>query len=517
MKNFLKITTKINFLFFFFLFIAVVLMATVNAIPGNGTTEGINKIKDDTNSPFQSSLTRGRFALVKSYMDDGTLQIDKYATTTFPDVIYHDGHYYSVFIPGTAFLVMPLYNFGKPLELGVLATNMAGPIAIVLTASVMYFTLRLLKMPLGVSLLSVFLMVFGTQLVTYGTTLNAHYFSALAIAIATYGTVLSLKKKSWIGLPLFWFAFGMGTIVDYPNALSMLPLGIFLFFKSFNVVHLDNRRYVTFNTYFIWSMVTALIFFFPYFLYVHDLFNTYFTTIEPHQINGNIVNGKVNYSLAADPSYYLDKQIQYKTLNLSQQYLPLGFYTSILSPARGLFVFSSYLLVGFFGIFAFRKQGKGFFAAIAAGIGITVLTYSMYADYAGGWAYGPRFLVGITPYLTLFVAYALKKYILNFWFLIAFIITSIASISIAMLGTVTGKLLVSPIENQNWSFTNSFLSNINQIHTEKYVSFFYDQFLRQTITPDTFLCILYGAILVFFVVLTNITVIQSKKEGHVYA
>src|SRR5579859_7468194 len=102
MKKIIKPFIKFDLLVVFFLITIGVLLVSVSGIIGNGTPKEINTIKNITNSPFESSLSRGRFALIKAVVDDRTLVIDKYATTTFPDIIYSNGHYYSVFIPGTA-------------------------------------------------------------------------------------------------------------------------------------------------------------------------------------------------------------------------------------------------------------------------------------------------------------------------------------------------------------------------------------------------------------------------------
>src|SRR5260221_2687721 len=95
-----------------FILIFIILVLSVSAIPGNGSFADINKGKQILGSPFETSLSRSRFALVKSIVDDNTVIVDKYAETTFPDIIYASGHYYSVFDPGPVLFALPFYDIG---------------------------------------------------------------------------------------------------------------------------------------------------------------------------------------------------------------------------------------------------------------------------------------------------------------------------------------------------------------------------------------------------------------------
>src|SRR5579885_181894 len=505
----------------FFIFCTGILLLCMNCIPGNGTLQEVNALKNQTNSPFESSLTRGRWALIQAIVDEGTISIDIYATTTFPDIIYHNGHYYSVFVPGAVFFALPFYTIAEQYNLAVLAVNLLGPISVLLTGLVVYCTLRLLRITNPVSLLTVFLMIFGTQLFSYSTIFNAHYLSALAIALALAGTVLVIKEnQQGIGYPIFWLAFGMGLVVDYPNAITLVPLALLLFYNAFyRSKNKKGQQIIRINSLFFLSFFIVLLFLIPLALYTKSIFGTFLTTIENHQINGYLDHGKINYHLAPDPEFYLDKHIVYKTLNLSVQYLPMGIFTTLVSLPRGLFMYSPILLLTLPGILFFGKTNRHLMYASGASIITTILVYSSYADYAGGWAYGPRFFIGMLPVFAVFLAHAIQGYFrlankqlkVGIAFLPVVLYTGIASITIATVGALTSKLLVSPIENNNWGVSDSFLANISQIGSEHFVSFVYDRYLQQTMSHEQFFFLITGGLIGVFILLIVFTMITTKE------
>jgi hypothetical protein len=74
----------------------------------------------------------------------------------------------------------------------------------------------------------------------------------------------------------------------------------------------------------------------------------------------------------------------------------------LLSPGRGLFVYSPILLGSFLGMaLAWRRSGDPLLRALSLGILPTLLLYSKWIDWWGGWSYGPRLLADLTPILTI--------------------------------------------------------------------------------------------------------------------
>jgi hypothetical protein len=76
----------------------------------------------------------------------------------------------------------------------------------------------------------------------------------------------------------------------------------------------------------------------------------------------------------------------------------------LLSPGRGLFVYSPVFLLSLPGIIlAWRRNADPLLRYLSVGAVLTVILYSKWAMWWGGHAYGPRLLADLTPILVLFL------------------------------------------------------------------------------------------------------------------
>ena len=74
----------------------------------------------------------------------------------------------------------------------------------------------------------------------------------------------------------------------------------------------------------------------------------------------------------------------------------------LVSPGRGLFVYSPILLCSFLGMaLAWRCHGDPLIRALSVGILPTLLLYGKWISWWGGWSYGPRLLADLTPILSI--------------------------------------------------------------------------------------------------------------------
>lgn len=92
-----------------------------------------------------------------------------------------------------------------------------------------------------------------------------------------------------------------------------------------------------------------------------------------------------------------------------------GFAGLFISPGRGLFIFSPFLIFGFIGIFKFLKNNVKDNLMIALGIAtiIHILAVTRWHGWHGGYVWSYRLLVDIVPFLILFIPYSgisLSKY-----------------------------------------------------------------------------------------------------------
>jgi hypothetical protein len=81
----------------------------------------------------------------------------------------------------------------------------------------------------------------------------------------------------------------------------------------------------------------------------------------------------------------------------------------LISPSRGLFVYSPFLIASIVGIFIFFKDKKfhnrGFLLGTTAVIIINFVFLCRWGMWWGGWSYGPRLLTEIVPLLIMFIPF----------------------------------------------------------------------------------------------------------------
>ena len=91
-------------------------------------------------------------------------------------------------------------------------------------------------------------------------------------------------------------------------------------------------------------------------------------------------------------------------------------YGSLLSPSRGLFVFSPYLLLPFIGLILYGKQlykeAFAWFGAIWFALYVMVIS-SRFDKWWGGWSFGPRLLTDALPALFIITVLVWKKALTN--------------------------------------------------------------------------------------------------------
>jgi hypothetical protein len=77
----------------------------------------------------------------------------------------------------------------------------------------------------------------------------------------------------------------------------------------------------------------------------------------------------------------------------------------LVSPARGLFLYSPFLLFSVWGfVRAWTQPGYRAWRYFAAACAIYLLAYSRYTYWSGGWCFGPRYLAELSPFLILAIA-----------------------------------------------------------------------------------------------------------------
>ena len=85
-----------------------------------------------------------------------------------------------------------------------------------------------------------------------------------------------------------------------------------------------------------------------------------------------------------------------------------GIIGLFLSPSRGLFIYSPFLLLALYGAArARRESARLFYFCVTIVFVVSVYLLSMFQNWDGGWGYGSRLLVDALPYLTFLLIPAL--------------------------------------------------------------------------------------------------------------
>jgi hypothetical protein len=130
-----------------------------------------------------------------------------------------------------------------------------------------------------------------------------------------------------------------------------------------------------------------------------------------------------------------------------------GLYGLLVGPARGFFWYNPILLLAFVGAAWFWRQARWLLAVIVAVAALYVLVYAKWYMWHGGYSWGPRFLVPLTPLVALLVGPAWEKLVhgqawgwagrLAVWLLV------LLSVGVQWLGLLVPFALV-----QDWLATN---------------------------------------------------------------
>jgi hypothetical protein len=214
------------------------------------------------------------------------------------------------------------------------------------------------------SLFLAFIFAFSTSMwSTASRALWQHGPSVFFILIAIYLLVLP-SKKPFMFL-LVGIILGYGYLIRPTNSLEVMFLGIFILF--------NHRKY--FYNYALG--VSAILI--PYILYN---WITYHNIFPPY-------------------SYQLFERLS--TLRVFGEALA----GTLISPSRGLFIFSSIFLFSIYGIYQRIKLNKISFSNLDLFFTGILLSHwiitSLFEDWGGAWSIGPRYFVDVIPFLVYFL------------------------------------------------------------------------------------------------------------------
>lgn len=286
----------------------------------------------------------------------------------------YNGQYYSAISPGFAFLSFPfaavgfvldgnsLNLFGSVLILDESFLAITGALAVLIT----YKICRLYAEPLP-SFIAALTLAFGTSVWPFATMLFVHDASLLFSSAAVL-LVLRYAKGQTHGplqLAVAGVFLGVSSFVEYVAALMLIPVLAYLFLSKAGI-----RGVVL--------------------------------TVGGFLV-GPILQLSYNYGVFGNPLLF-PEQLKSGPSSLASQFDFLGMVAHaayyVASPYRGVALLSPVVLLGFYGLYRMYRSGNrtdsGLFVSLFL---VVLLPYSAWQDWAGGLAYGPRFLILSLPYM----------------------------------------------------------------------------------------------------------------------
>jgi hypothetical protein len=373
---------------------------------------------------FNSVNEGSHFALTIAIVEEGSFRINKYifwtGWTDYSEYPPGSRNYYSDKAPGLSFLGIPFYLLGKFVAYGIfgqyefvfirgtLASFMVlcSSILTALSVVVIFELCKLFEISEKTSLLTALSYAFGTITFVYGITFFAHGSSAFLLVSAAYLTVhyFQNERKDNTTVFLAGLALGYSVCLDYSNILALPPFLLFYAYKR--------------------EFKKSLLFLVPYLAclgilawYHYAIFGSPFTT--PYLYQG----------------FYGEMQ----SFNAFSYPIHLGLWNLLFGTYRGLFYLSPFLLFAVYGfVLFFRRnpQEAMWFASIFL---LMLFFYSKYTLWHGGGAYGPRFLLGVIPFIVVPIGILLDTPPIakNRWFQIIFFSTLAYSMFAIATGAVT--------------------------------------------------------------------------------
>lgn len=317
------------------------------------------------------------FSLIKEF----NLNLDEYKDLAKNDPIVKEvnGHLYTMFPIGTSLLAVPFvfiidkvlihlvsFNLEEYLKHTAPGGSIPGGIEVFIASFIValtaLFIYKIGKMFLNTKYSILLVVIFAFCTASWSTASRAlwqHGPSMLMLSAALYLVLLSKDRPFFIqfaGIPL-----AFSYIIRPTNSISIIVLTVFI--------------YVQYRQQFLRYLFGAITIGLPFVIY-----------------NLNIHNEILS-------PYYLPQRIG------SNRFFIEALLGNLISPSRGLFVFTPVLLLSLFGIYlkSKKKQLSKLDYCLISIIFLHWIAISSFPHWWAGWSFGPRFFTDVIPYFLYFI------------------------------------------------------------------------------------------------------------------
>ncbi len=488
------------------LMLIVVFAAVVKGKPGNPIAYQFEK-STEVGSPFESTNTASRYALVESIMENGRFDftIDQ-ARFAAPDMVQYGDKFFSIFTPGVSFVTLPFYFIGKQIGFPqLIAFTSTIVFAIVNFFLLLRITQRLgAKKPAAICAALVF--TFATNALPYALTLTQHTASVTILLLCLLNA--TAEKRSFLNNTLFGLLYGSSLLIDFPNLFLLFPIGIYILSKNFTISDGATELKVGLKA----AVVGLAVGFLPLVL----LFGFY---------NFSLTGSPLKFGQMMVRSDYFDTKAQQasnqKMAENQDAYAPVlpfntraqlkGVRILLISNERSWLYYSPVIWIGLLGLVTSYKQSKTkSMSVVLLGVLVTtILLYSMFGDPWGGWTFGPRYLIPAAAILAIFLAMAIERFARNLLFSTIFLVLSFYSIFITFAGALTTNSIPPKVEAEQLSqfipYTVDY--NFQKLSKNESSSLFYNSQLKNEISLKNYHYGLFGftSFILFIIYISRFT------------
>lgn len=509
--------------FFFVAICALFLLFALRGLPGNPTAGELNLVKWKEDGPFELSPERGRFALTYSVIEDQSLHfsipIARFAT---PDLGYKDGHFVSLFAPGVSFLVLPGYLVGKYFDLAQVGTFMVISIFAVLNGLLIKSIAAKIGAGTLPSVIAGLIFLFATPAFNYGVILYQHHVSTFLVLSCLY--LLISFSSAWVLLPIS-FLIACAIPIDYPNLFLLFPITLAslgrVIEKTITKSAIEIAIRPLRSLWYIGAILPLVLF----------LWFNQASYNNPLQLSGTVrsvqqidVNGKPSTDIktsAEDLERLFNTERDDKTLSFFNTRSALnGLYTLLISPDRGVVVFTPIILVGVIGLIMLGRRNPKVALLVAAIAAINLTLYSLWGDPWGGWAFGSRYLIPGYAMLAIGIAHLLDTKAVRSRIILVAVIAAVSvySIFVNTSGALTSSanppkvevLALEKLSGREEKYT--YARNLDYLKSNQSKSFLFQTVFNQHLTAWSYYLIIASSIATITTILFLLLRVTTKKS-----
>lgn len=458
-----------------------------------------NELDTRVGGPFEASNSSGRYALTKSIIDDKSLFLSEdLARFSSPDVVEFDGKFISIFTPGLSFIGVPFYKIGEIFGIPQLSTYYVNIIFSVINILLIAIIVKRLNGNLIAGLLAGFTFAFATNAFAYALTFTQH---SSSVTIVLSSLLLAMGGRTLIKNILFGALFGIGILIDFPNAFFLVPIGLYILSQHFNKEKIGEKLKINIKIIFIVTLLGLIPFAGLFGWYNHETTGSYFKLGQSIGRSDAFKSNLAPHIAAKVPENVAEEEDSSSGLSLpfnTRKQLN-GFYVLMISNERAWIYFSPVILLGVLGFWSLfkKEENKGIIVVASGVISLDIVLYSMFGDPWGGWAFGPRYLIPAAAVLSIGVGELVSKYRKNLLFLVVFFSLFSYSIFINTVGVMTTNSIPPKVEAESLSskIPHTYDYNFQLLESNTSGSLFYSLYFSNSISAKTLTYYLSGILI----------------------